>query len=170
MSIIVNTTVISNFASVGQLDILHRLYNRIFISTDVYEEIQMGLSEGYRYYEDVEMLVYPITKDGWIHLTSLEGDEELRLFAQIPTRLHAGEASCIAIASQRNWSFLSDDLAARNLARERGLSVSGTLGCLVLAVERDLCRLEDANRWLQQMIDRGFRSPLNDLSSLLPPR
>lgn len=53
MTIIVNTTVISNFASVGQLDMLHRLYNTIFISTDVYEEIQAGLSEGYSYYEGV---------------------------------------------------------------------------------------------------------------------
>lgn len=170
MTIIVNTTVISNFASVGQLDMLHRLYNAIFISTDVYEEIQAGLSEGYSYYEGIEALVYPITMEGWIHLAGLEGDEELRLFAQIPIQLHAGEASCIAIASQRGWSFLSDDLAARKQARKLGIPISGTLGCLVLAVERDLCQLEDANRWLQQMVDLGFRSPLNDISSLLSPR
>ncbi|HEX9867365.1 MAG TPA: DUF3368 domain-containing protein [Candidatus Tectomicrobia bacterium] len=47
------------------------------------------------------------------------------------------------------------------------ITVSGSVGCLVLAVERGLCRLEQANVWLSQMIRQGYRSPVNDLTSLL---
>ena len=42
MSIISNTTVISNFASIGQLDVLRRLYQILHIPTEVYEEIAPG--------------------------------------------------------------------------------------------------------------------------------
>jgi predicted nucleic acid-binding protein len=45
MRVIVNTTVISNFASIGQLDVLRQLYGSLAMSTDVYDEIQAGLAE-----------------------------------------------------------------------------------------------------------------------------
>jgi predicted nucleic acid-binding protein len=48
MSVIANTTVISNFASVNQLDLLRWLFGALYISTEVYAEIQAGLEEGYR--------------------------------------------------------------------------------------------------------------------------
>lgn len=50
MSVISNTTVISNFASIGQLDVLRQLFGSLSISTEVYHEIQVGLEEGYRFY------------------------------------------------------------------------------------------------------------------------
>src|SRR5262249_11972063 len=49
MRVIVNTTVISNFASIGQLDVLRQLYGVLAMSTEVYDEIQAGLAEGYRF-------------------------------------------------------------------------------------------------------------------------
>jgi predicted nucleic acid-binding protein len=36
MSVIANTTVLSTFASISQLDLLHRLYDTLHISTEVY--------------------------------------------------------------------------------------------------------------------------------------
>jgi predicted nucleic acid-binding protein len=46
MSVIVNTPVISNFASIGQLDVLRHLYGALAMSTEVDDEIQAGLAEG----------------------------------------------------------------------------------------------------------------------------
>ena len=45
MSVISNTTVISNFASINQLDPLRRLFGALYISTEVYEEIRIGLEK-----------------------------------------------------------------------------------------------------------------------------
>jgi hypothetical protein len=167
MSTISNTTVISNFAAIGQLDVLRRLFERLSISTEVYEEIQAGLEEGYEFYTGVEQVVRPLFEEGWIELTTMSSEAELRLFGAVPSRLHKGEASSIAIAKERGWLFLSDDAAARKYARALGVEVSGTLGCLVLAVERNLASLEEANLWLQQMIEKGYHSPVSDLSELL---
>ena len=113
MSVIANTTVVSGFASIGRLDVLRQLFGHLYISTEVYHEIRAGLDEGYLFYEGIEDLVYPLSAKGWIQLTSMEGDDELRLFAQLPAHLHSGEASSIAIASHRDWAFLTDDQAAR---------------------------------------------------------
>jgi predicted nucleic acid-binding protein len=109
MSVITNTTVISNFASIGQLDVLRRLYGTLAISTEVYDEIQAGLEEGYRFYEGIEQLIAPFAEDGWIELTSMTDEQELHDFHELPARLHRGEASSLAIARQRRWLFLTDD-------------------------------------------------------------
>lgn len=167
MSVIANTTVISNFASVGQIDLLRQLYGTLFISTEVYREVQAGLDEGYRFYESIDNLAHPFAADGWIRLTSITGEEELRVFSKLPSPLPPGKASCIAIARQRDWLILTDDLAARIQAHQLGVRLSGSIGCLVLAVERGLYQLEQANTWLQQMIRQGYRSPVGDLSPLL---
>lgn len=127
---IANTTVISNFAAVHRLDLLHSLLGRLYISSEVYGEIQQGLAEGYDFYEGIEGLLYPFTAEGWIELVSLEGTEELRRYGEVPDRLHRGEASCLAIARERGWAFLTDDQEARKMAREWKIELSGTLGAV----------------------------------------
>ena len=170
MGVVSNTTVISNFASCGQLEALRRLFGEIYISLEVYQEIRAGLDEGYDFYAGIDGVCRPPARDGWIRLISLSGDEEVGTFSGLPTSLHAGEASCLAIAFHREWLFLSDDRTARKAARDRGVLVSGTLGCLARGVEGDLWPLEKANAWLARMIASGFHSPLSDLSDLLRDR
>ena len=63
--------------------------------------------------------------------------------------------------------LLTDDLAARKEAERKGIRKSGSVGCLVLAVERGLCTLEQANCWLAGMIQHNYRSPVFDLTPLL---
>lgn len=105
MKVISNTTVVSNFAAVGRLDVLHSLLKEVYLSADVLAEIQDGLAEGCDFYNGIENSIYPFNPDGWLRLTSLEGEAELRLFGQLPAALHRGEGSCIAIAVQRGWRY-----------------------------------------------------------------
>jgi predicted nucleic acid-binding protein len=85
----------------------------------------------------------------------------------LPSRLHQGEAACLAIAQHRSWTLLTDDWLARREAERLGIRKSGSIGCLVLAVERGLCTLEQANSWLTEMIQHNYRSPVADLTPLL---
>jgi predicted nucleic acid-binding protein len=167
MSVIANTTVLSNFACIGELKLLHQLYEAVFISVEVYDEIQTGLEEGYAFYTALNQQIFPASESGWIHLTNMADEEEFRLFIEFPSKLHRGEASSLAIAAHRNWLFLTDDLDARKTARALGVRLSGSLGCLVLAVERKLCTLIDANLLLEQLIQQGYHSPVADLITLL---
>ena len=167
MRVIANTTVISNFASISQLHLRHQLFGALYISTEVYDEIQIGLEEGYQFYAGIDEMIHPFVQDGWIRLTSMAEVEELRLYGELPSRLHRGEASSLVIARHRGWLLLTDDRAARDEGDRLGIMVSGSVGCLVLAVERRLCSLEQANIWLGEMIRQGYRSPINHLTSLL---
>ena len=167
MSVISNTTVISNFSGIDQIDLLRAVYDEIFIAVEVYEEIQRGIEEGYEFYSDIDCFIYPKHQEGWIRMTSLEGEKEVEFFATLPARLHQGEAASLAIAKNRSWLFLTDDKAARKSAKAHGILVSGTLGCLIAGVDRDLWSLADANLWLRKIIETGFRSPVSDLGDLL---
>jgi len=64
MNVIANTTIISNFAAVGRLDILRDLLGQVYITTDVYAEIQDGLIEGYDFYAGIESHIHPLSLDG----------------------------------------------------------------------------------------------------------
>jgi predicted nucleic acid-binding protein len=65
MSVIANMTIISNFATVGRLDLLRTLLGHVYISTDVYAEVQDGRAEGCDFYDGIESIIYPLTPDGW---------------------------------------------------------------------------------------------------------
>ncbi len=166
MSIIANTTVISNFSAIGQMTLLRRVYKKIHISVQVYEEIQSGLEEGYLFYTDIKQSIYPFSETGWILLTSLSDDTEFDLFEKSPSKLGKGESSCLSIAGHRDWLFLTDDLDARKQAKLMKIRISGSLGCLVLSIEKNICSLAQANRWLYQMIEQGYHSPVHDLMDL----
>jgi predicted nucleic acid-binding protein len=167
MSIISNTTVLSNFAAIDALDKLRELYEEVYLSTEVYKEIERGLEEGYAFYSGVKKALHPLYEGGWLRLTSLGDEKEIELFSSMPGRLHAGEASCLAIAQHRGWLFLTDDKAARQYAENLKIGVSGTLGCLILGIERGLWNLRQANVWLERTVAAGFHSPLTDLSALV---
>jgi predicted nucleic acid-binding protein len=167
MSIITNTTVISNFATIGRLDLLRQLYDKLHIPAEVYQEIRKGLEEGYRFYQGIDELIYPFVEDGWIILVSASGKEELKHLEMLLRRLDHGEAGCLAIAYHRRWTLLTDDLTARKKANCLGVRISGSIGCLVLAIERRLCTLNEANHLLMQMIDHRYRSPVTDLTPLV---
>jgi predicted nucleic acid-binding protein len=139
----------------------------LYLPTEVLEEIRAGLQEGYRFYEGFEEQVHPLSEDAWLRLTGLSDEQELRAFGAVPQSLHGGEAACLAIALRRGWVVLTDDRAARGEAVRLGLPVSGTFGCLVLAVERSLCSVEQANDWLEAMIAVGYRSPVTGLTTFV---
>lgn len=167
MNTITNTTVLSNFAAIGQLKLLRQLFPELYLPTEVYEEINTGLADGYEFYTSLVGLIHPFNPDGWLKLATFSNDAELKDLAKLPTTLHAGECACLVIARHRGWLLLTDDRAARRQAVRWEIRLSGTLGCLVLAVERSHCTLTEANAHLHQMIQAGYRSPYTELLPLL---
>lgn len=167
MSIVADTTVLSNFAGAAQLDLLRQIFGHLYLPAEVLAEIRAGLEEGYRFYDGIEAMVHPLAESGWLRLTGMRDESELRAFGDLPPSLHGGEAACMAIAWCRGWMLLTDDRAARAEAARRGLRVSGTIGCLILAIKRGLCSIEQANSWLKAMIAVGYHSPVGDLSALV---
>lgn len=167
MNVIANTTVISNFASIDRLVLLRHLFGEIYLSTEVYAEIQDGLTEGHTFYAGIEADIYPLTPPGWLRLTALSGEAEFRLFGQLLDSLHRGEAASLAMAVQRGWAFFTDDAHARQIGRAWRVPISGTLGVLRQVVKAQILSLAEANALLAQMIRAGYRSPYADLAEIV---
>ncbi len=167
MSSIANTTVLSNFAAIEYLDMLRVIFPQLYISTDVYAELEDGVLAGYTYLAEIAQHVQVFNPNGWITLTGPISPAEFAQIAALPVYLHRGEASSIALAAQRDWLFLTDDRTARTIARRQGVRISGTLGCLLRAIPQHSVSVEDANQWLGLMIAHGYRAPIDDLRVLL---
>lgn len=128
MPFVTNTTVISNFAAIGYLDLVQRALTTCHLPEQVYAEIQAGYLQGYLFYEGINRMITPFVPDGWLHLVSLQTPSEFEMFGALHGQLHHGEAACLALAHHRNWVFLTDDRAARNTARRLQIRVSGSIG------------------------------------------
>lgn len=154
---LLDTTLLSNFAHVQRPDLLQWALKEDAATTPgVMAELKAGEALG---------LVPPCN---WSWLPTLEPtDEEYRLAAALLQQLDPGEAECLAVAQLRQCKFFSDDFAARRLARQRGLTVSGTLGILLVLVDEKRLSPEEADHLLAIMIHHGYRSPVNSLRLLL---
>lgn len=158
--VVCNTTLLYNFAAINRVELLLRALSRpIFTTVQVVDEISAGVQAGYAYLEALESLL--LSNSSPVEITSL-GSNELTTFRDLRLRLHAGEASCLAIALHRHHVLGTDDLAARKIARAKNVPVIGTLGALVLC-RHSLLSLAEANRILQRMIDSGYHSPVSRL-------
>jgi predicted nucleic acid-binding protein len=154
--VLLDNTVLSDFAEVKREDIVFSLWKTCTTTPDAWRELQAGIAFGH------------LSRIAWKTLPVTElTDSEQELASRLSNTLGAGERSCIAKAVKRTGLFGTDDRKARQVALELGVKVTGTLGILVVAVERQITLLDKANQYLAQMIRNGYRSPVDDLSSLL---
>ena len=164
--ILVDNTVLSNFASIHRLDVLQKVMHRVFITRQIYDEIIAGILAGHDFQQQVQAEVMKEPPEKWIYITDFR-DAEISLYQQLLITLGKGEASSIAIAKVRGWGFLTDDRKARRITQEQGIKLSGTLGILKSAVIRDVLTVGEADNLLGEMIRCGYRSPYASINQLM---
>ena len=156
MIVLVDNTVLSNFALVNRIELLaEALGNQVTTTPQVIGEFVEGVARGR----------LPETKLDWLKVTDLESEEETH-FQTLLTRVNVGEAACLTVAAKRNGRILTDDRDARKLAAQLKIPVSGTIGILLRLVQIDALALDEANEILVQMIFKGYRSPVQNLEEL----
>jgi predicted nucleic acid-binding protein len=165
---IFDTTVLSNLAAVGRLDLLEKRYRQVGLTTvEVSDELRRGLQAGYRYLERALQQIESISPGGWLRIVASESPAEHQLRGEFDLLLDPGEASCLTLAISRGLILVTDDLAARQLAQERDVSLTGTVGILLALVRDGSLFLTEANAMLAEMIGRRYRSPVDRLDELI---
>ena len=156
MRLVLDNTVMSNFALVGRTEWLRKVWPGMLVtSEEAWAELQAGVRLG------------RIPDIDWSWLTVLpltEVEREAR--DELMPPLDEGEAACLALARSRGYAFLTDDRVARREARRLGVPISGTLGVLKSLVDEGYVSLEEANEALEQMIALGYHSPVRSLREL----
>ncbi len=122
-AVVVNSTPLVAFWSIGRLDILRDLFSEITIPPAVREEFLSAEKEARR---------ETLRKETWIRVVGLESPNRVAVYAG----LDEGEAQVLVLAEEQNASLvLIDERKARRYAERLKLPLSGTLGVLLLAKE-----------------------------------
>ncbi len=108
---VTNSACVIALERIGQLDLLPRVFARVFAPPAVRSELR--------------------TAAPWL---TIQAPASAPLVTALATQLGAGEAGAIALALEiGDAPVILDDKKARAVARRAGLSVIGTLGVLLLA-------------------------------------
>ena len=142
MKVVSDASPIIALSSVGQLDLLRRLFGTVCIPTAVKKEVMAERRKDIR---------DGIAK-GWVVVKEVTDRQAVQRLRAV---LGAGESEAISLALESlDALLLMDDRLARRKAKAWGVRVVGTLGLLVVAADRGL--IEDVEFLSRQLADRGF--------------
>jgi predicted nucleic acid-binding protein len=113
-----------HLAEIDALELL-AAFDTLLIPETVYAEVETGgIPDGLsdRSYELVDAAARPVPS----------------------TELDAGERAALAVATDHDVTFLTDDLAAREAASEVGVDVHGSIGIIALGYHRGMLHREQA--------------------------
>lgn len=159
-----DTVTLSNFALAGRLDLLTQRYgSRACITPQVLDEIIDGIVAGYAALREIEDAVGA----GAFSSSGVLSAEERESYRGLLRALSPGEASCVSCAKTRGGAVATDDTAVRACCIDLGVEFTGTIGILkAMALDGSVAPRE-ADAVLQAMVDTGYFSPVNRISSLL---
>jgi predicted nucleic acid-binding protein len=157
---VLDTSVLSNFAQVDQVELLLDLHRHVTVDA-VRDELERG-AETHPYLEHALAVLgaeIPVITPS----SSAADVEETLLDALDP-----GEAQALALAEVADGMIVTDDGDARATANQRGVRATGSIGLLVRFVEDGPVSADTADRYLERWIDEaGFRSPARDFGVFL---
>jgi len=156
MTVLLDNTVLSNFSLVRRPDLVRAAFvEQVGTTEQAFHEMQDGIAIGR----------IPACDWGWLSRLALTPVEQAR-FEVFQEHMGIGEASCLAMAKERGHKLATDDKDARRLARQLGIPLTGTVGILAILVKQGLISLADGDRFLNDMVASGYRSPLETLQDM----
>lgn len=96
----------------------------------------------------------------------MQTEAERIQYGNLLGKLHHGEASCLAIAHERKWMFLTDDKAARAAGKRLQIPSSGTLGSLIRLIKQEQLSFDEAENMLKKLIANGYYAPVISLNEI----
>jgi len=154
---VLNTTVLSNFAYIDQRWVVAELVGICTVPV-VREELRNGA--------DVHPYLRSAldTLDDEIPVTTISETVANRE-AVVSAHLDPGEAQAFALADAHDGRLLTDDGDARTFAKEQGVTVIGSVGVLLAAIDAGKIEASTADEWLATWIDDiGYYVPYRTIS------
>lgn len=135
MIIISDTTPVISLLKAGQLELLEYLFGEVVIPEAVYEELV-----GNRMFH---IEAEKIKQCSFIKVSQVKDLKSVSIFRRV-TGLDAGESEAIVMAEEKQADLLlMDERKGRRVAKQMGLTVTGTMGILIQAFDEKLLS-EDA--------------------------
>ncbi len=146
-AVVANAGPLMALAKLNLLHLLKQLYGRVEFPHSVYEEIVVeGMQHGF---EDARTLQRFLDQEDWKPTEVKDVPDDLASL-----RLDRGERESIALAIALDGLLLIDEERGRKAARQRGVTVRGTLGVLVQAYRSGLITADQLRFYFGQIEER----------------
>jgi len=142
---VLNTTVCSNFSAIDRIDLVADLTG-ICAVPEVKRELDAGI-QTHPYLQPVLDAL-----DDTIPVAPISETVANRE-AVVRGHLDPGEAQAFSLADTHDGRLLTDDGDARTFAKDQGVTVVGSVGVLLTALDADRIDEPTANDYLQTWID-----------------
>lgn len=147
-----NSTVLIYLAKIGKLSLLKKLFRKVLIPVEVFNEVVIRGKENQ--HPDA-FVIEAAVEEGWIEVKEIEAVAELEEFG-----IDSGEAQAISLAKSLGVPGLLDQTHARIAAKTLGLKPRGTIFVLLAALRKKLLTYEEYQDSLEELVKAGFR--MND--------
>jgi predicted nucleic acid-binding protein len=155
---VLNTTVLSNFAYIDQLWVVADLSGVCTVPV-VREELAHGVDDHPYLQSALDTL------DDEIQVATIS-DTVANREAVVSNHLDPGEAQAFALADAEDGRLLTDDGDARSFAKDQGVTVVGSVGVLLAAIDAGKIDEPTADEWLSTWIDEmGYYVPYQSISA-----
>lgn len=142
--VVVNATPIISLALINQLELLKHLYGQVLTPPAVQAEVLAGGTSGVGQEQ--------LQQATWVQLQLLQDPRRADLLSD----LDRGEAEVIALAQEIKADLvIIDERLGRKHAKRLGLTLTGTLGVLLRAKERQL--ILEIKPFIEQLQQGGIR-------------
>lgn len=134
MTVVSDTSPLTNLAAIDRLNLLHQLYDEIRIPEEVFNELVAISGPGTK-------AKFPLSKDQWEALSwpEIQNATNQHLVNSLLIELDKGEAEAITLAIELRAEFaLIDERRGRKVASRLGVKTVGLLGALIEAKYRNL--------------------------------
>ena len=155
---VLNTTVLSNFAYIDQLWVVAGLSGICTVPV-VREELEHGVADHSYLQTALDTL------DDEIPVATIS-DTVANREAVVGDHLDPGESQAFALTDAHDGRLLTDDGDARSFAKEQGVTVVGSVGVLLAAINAGKITEQTADGWLSTWIDEiGYYVPYRDIAA-----
>lgn len=149
MIVVSDTTPIIALMKAGQLGLLQKLFNVVYIPMAVYRE----LTENKSFPEEVRT----IQKCGFIYVEEVGNKKSVDILQKF-MGLDAGESESIILADEKcSDVLLMDEHKGRHVAKKMDIKITGTLGILIQAFDEKLLSREDIEICIEKLRENGIR-------------
>ena len=154
---VLDTTVLSNFAYINQVQLLSSLTGICTVPV-VRDELRAGVDAHPYLQAAIDRL------DAGIPVAPVS-DTVANREAIVRSHLDPGESQAFALADAHDGRLMTDDGDARSFAKQQGLTVVGSVGVLLAAIEAGKIDEPTADEWLSTWIDDiGYYVPYRTIS------
>ena len=136
-----NATPLICLAKINQLELLKKLFTKIYIPFEVEEEILVAGKPGYHLLKEAK-------EKGWLVVEKTQ--------KEIPLGVGRGETAAISLAKESNDSIILDDGAAIKAAEGLHVPTIRTTTVLFLCVQKKILTKKEALVLLNQLIENGY--------------